>query len=95
MKLSLTKTFFEEIVGDGSPFATWKLPKEEAIALTAEDDPMGREIRAFYDCAHHYFSQEHTSEGALQVIMQGVKFLQAAEHWYQHNFADRVAPEIQ
>src|SRR6266567_1382292 len=65
---------------DGYPFAIWRLPKEEAIALTAEDDPVGREIRAFYQSAHSYFGQEeHTTEGALQVIEQGVIFLQAAE----------------
>jgi hypothetical protein len=68
---------------DGHPFAIWKLPKEEAIALTAEDDRIGREIRAFYRITHKYFGQEEQSvEGALQVIVQGVKFLQAAERWY-------------
>jgi hypothetical protein len=69
---------------DGHPFAIWRLPKEEAIALTTENDPIGREIRVFYHVAHRYFGQEElATEGALQAIVQGVKFLQAAENWYK------------
>lgn len=69
---------------DGHPFAIWKLSKEKAIALIAEDDPIGQGIRVVYHLAHSYFGQEEqTTEGALQVIEQGVKFLREAERWYK------------
>jgi hypothetical protein len=74
---------------DGNPFAIWKLPKEEAIALTEPYESLGKEIRAFYTLVQHYFGQEHTTEDALAVIMQGVRFLRVAERWYRRSARER------
>lgn len=74
---------------DGKPLAIWKLPKGEAIALTEPHDSLGKEIRTFYTLVYRYFGQEHITEDALAVIMQGVRFLRVAERWYRRNAQDR------
>lgn len=74
---------------DSQPFAIWKLPKEEVIALTEPHESLGKEIRTFYTLVHNYFTQEHTTEDALAVIMQGVCFLRVAERWYKRNAKER------
>jgi hypothetical protein len=67
------------------PFAIWKLPKEEAIALIEPHESLGKEIRTFYKLVWEYFGQEHTTEDALAVVLQGVRFLRVAERWYRRN----------
>ncbi len=70
---------------NNEPFAIWKLPKEEAIALLPEDDPMGKAIRTFYQAVYSYFGETRSLEDALQVMICGVRFLQMAERWYKEN----------
>lgn len=70
---------------DDRPFAIWKLPKEEAIALMPEDEPMGKAIRAFYRAVYRYFGETHSVDDALQVTICGVRFLQAVEQWYEES----------
>lgn len=67
---------------NNDPFGIWKLPKEEAIALMPEDEPMGQTIRAFYRAAYSYFGETHSLDDALQVMICGVRFLQTVERWY-------------
>lgn len=74
-----------------APFAIWKLPKEDAIALLPENEPMGEEIRAFYGAVYRYFGKAHCVEDALEVMTCGVKFLQAVERWYKKDGGNSLA----
>src|SRR5438477_12240839 len=65
------------------PLEVWKLPKEAAIASLPEDEPPGREIRSFYERVQAYYLREPSIEAALEVIEQGVRFLEAAKFWYE------------
>ncbi|GHO44852.1 hypothetical protein [Ktedonospora formicarum] len=70
-------------VQTGRPFTIWSLPKDQVISQLPEDDEIGRAIRDFHTHAIHYFTQKHTTEGALTVIASGVAFLQLVEQRYQ------------
>lgn len=65
------------------PLDIWRLPKEAAIALLPETDASGRAIRLFYQAVWHYYTKEQTTDAALAVMEQGVKFLQTVEEWFE------------
>ena len=62
--------------------AVWRLPKPAAIAMIAEDEVLGKEIRLFYENVRSYYSGEHPVEGALRVIEHGMNFLRATKEWH-------------
>jgi len=64
------------------PMEVWTLPKEAAIALVPEHEPLGKTIRAFYQAIYAYYAGEPSVEKALQALEQGVMFLREAEQWY-------------
>ena len=65
------------------PLDVWGLPKEKAIALIDEEEPVGREIRRFYRSLHQYYEGARSVEGALTIIEQGIRFRRLAKDWYE------------
>ncbi|HEV8193475.1 MAG TPA: hypothetical protein VGP82_18595 [Ktedonobacterales bacterium] len=61
----------------------WRLPKEQAIALLPEDDPLGASIRTFHTAVCAHYPAEATVDGALAVIETGVALLRAAKTWWE------------
>jgi hypothetical protein len=64
------------------PLEVWRLPKAQAIALLAEVEPAGRQIRAFYEATWAYYRGSQTVEAALELYKSGAAFLYMAKDQY-------------
>lgn len=60
----------------------WKLTKQEAIAHLPEDEPHGKQIRAFYESVWAYYGGSQTVEAALELYKNGAAFLYMAKEEY-------------
>jgi hypothetical protein len=61
----------------------WRLPKQEAIALTDPQTAEGQAIRAFYAALLAYYPAQTSNSVALDILEHGVHFLRAATSWWQ------------
>ncbi len=64
------------------PLEVWRLPKQEAIARVPEEEPAGRQIRAFYQSVQAYYGGSQTVEAALELYKNGAAFLYLAKEQY-------------
>ncbi len=67
------------IVRGGDPVAVWNLSKLQAIAALPPDTAAGREIRLFYDAVLAHYPAEASTDGALEVLVRGVRFVRAVK----------------
>jgi hypothetical protein len=67
------------------PLAVWRLPKEQAVELLAQDSVIGQHITAFYAAIRAYYPAESSLEQALAIIRHGVAFLETARAWARHS----------
>ncbi len=67
------------VLRDGDPMEVWNLMKQQAIERTAADEPVGREIRAFYEAMLGYYPAQVEVDRALAMIEHGVAFLHAVK----------------
>ena len=63
------------------PLAVWRLSKEQAVELLAQDNVMGQHTTAFYAAIRAYYPAESSLEQALAIIRHGVVFLETARAW--------------
>ena len=64
------------------PLEVWRLPKDAAIRLLPEDEPLGKEVRRFYRLLLDYYPDEGPVETALAIIQSGIRFRQLAKLSY-------------
>jgi len=70
------------VLTTGKPLDVWKLPKDAAIAMLADNEPLGTAIRAFHTCVWEHYMGGRAVESALDVVSSGTTFLLAAWEWY-------------
>lgn len=63
----------------GDPIEVWNLTKQQAIAEVPPETAAGAEIRAFYDALLAHYPAEESTDGALEVLVHGVRFLHAVK----------------
>lgn len=66
----------------GHPVEIWKLSKQQAIARLPEDEPAGKQIRAFYASLWTYYGGSQTVAAALEIYKSGAAFLYMAKDQY-------------
>lgn len=61
----------------------WNLPKQEAVSLLSAVPAVAEEITSFHAAVQSYYPQQDCVEKALQVIRDGMAFLDAAKRCWE------------
>lgn len=63
------------------PAEVWQMPKDRLLAMLPAADPLIAPVRAFDAALRAYYSRDGDGLAALDVIVRGAAFLEAADRW--------------
>ena len=66
----------------GSGIEAWRLSKPEAIQRLQPHSNLARTIQNFYDSLYHYYPEETSIAGALNIIRTAEAFLNEVKTWW-------------
>jgi hypothetical protein len=69
-------------IQQGQGIAMWRLPKQDAMKLLAQESNVAQTLHTFYQTICTYYPTETSTEDALKAIQSGLVFLQSVKSWW-------------